>query len=193
MKALWILAAWAPSLMALDITTLDGKVYKDCEVSRVFPDSVCVLYSGGGARVNFSNLPEHVREKYGYNPEQAGAFARAEAAREERERAALSAQRAQIAAQKRAAALAATQKPNLPPSGTGAVTGSEHVAVTMAVGGRGGYGQGGGQFGNQFGNQFGGPVRGAEYVGVVMAGIRGVTAPGPTGPGPIYRAGIPPP
>lgn len=192
MKALCILLAMAPSVMALDITTLDGKVYKDCEVSRVFPDSICVLYSGGGARVKFTNLAELVREKYGYNPEQAANFARAEAAREERERGALAAQRAQIAAQRRAAALAAAQKPNVPPSGAGAVSGSEHVAVTMAAG-RGGYGQGGGQFGNQSGNQFGGRVGGAEYVGVVMAGIRGVTAPGPTGPGPIYRAGIPPP
>ncbi len=183
----------APGLMALDITTLDGNVYKDCEVSRVFPDSICVLFSGGGARVKFTNLPESVREKYGYNPEQATAFARAEAAREERERAMLAAQRAQLAAQRRAAAAAATQKPAPPPSGNGAVTGSEHVAVTMAAAGPGGYGQGSGQFGNQFGNQFGGRVGGAQYVGVVMAGIRGVTAPGPTGPGPIYRAGIPPP
>src|SRR5713101_5615810 len=111
MKALWILLAMAPSLMALDITTLDGKVYKDCEVSRVFPDSICVLFSGGGARVKFANLPEPVREKYGYNPEQAANFARAEAAREERERAILAAQRAQIAAQRRAAAAAAATQP----------------------------------------------------------------------------------
>jgi len=156
----------------------------------VFPDSICVLYSGGGARVQFTNLPEPVREKYGYNPEQAATFARAEAAREERERAVLAAQRAQIAAQRRAAS---AQKPTVPPAGNGAVGGSEHVAVTMAAGGPGGYGQGTAQFGNQFGNQFGGRVGGAQYVGVVMAGIRGVTAPGPTGPGPIYRAGIPPP
>src|SRR2546422_11626819 len=104
MKALWLLLSMAPGLMALDIITLDGKVYKDCEVSRVFPDSICVLYAGGGARINFSNLAEPVREKYGYNPDQATAFARAEAAREERERAILAAQRAQLAAQRQAAA-----------------------------------------------------------------------------------------
>jgi len=192
MKALWLLLAVAPSLMALDITTLDGKIYKDCEVSRVFPDSICILYSGGGARVKFSNLSEPLQTKFGYNAEQSAAFERAERAREERERAALAAQRAQMAAQKRAAALAATQQPTVPPTGTGAVTGSEHAAVIMAAG-SGGYGRGGGQSGNQFGNQFGGRVTGAEYVGVTMAGIRGVTAPGPAGPGPIYRAGIPPP
>ena len=72
-----------PGVMALDITTLDGKAYKDCEVSRVFPDSICVLFSGGGARVQFTNLPEPVRQKYGYNPEQAANFAKAEAARED--------------------------------------------------------------------------------------------------------------
>ena|SRR5438270_10514689 len=190
MKALWIFLAMVPGVMALDITTLDGKAYKDCEVSRVFPDSICVLFSGGGARVQFTNLPEPVRAKYGYNPEKAANFAKAEAAREERERAVLAAQRAQIAAQKRAAA---AQKPSTPPAGNGAVAGSEHVAVTMAAAGPGGYGSSSGQIGNQFGNQFGRRVGGAQYVGVVMAGIRGVTAPGPTGPGPIYRAGIPPP
>ena len=61
MKALWIFLAMVPGVMALDITTLDGKAYKDCEVSRVFPDSICVLFSGGGARVQFTNLPEPVR------------------------------------------------------------------------------------------------------------------------------------
>src|SRR5438445_13886966 len=111
MKALWILLSMVPSVMALDITTLDGKVYKDCEVSRVFPDSICVLFSGGGARVKFTDLPEPVRQKYGYNPEQAANFATAEAAREERERAKLAAQRAQIAAQRRAAAAAAASQP----------------------------------------------------------------------------------
>src|SRR6266487_527357 len=183
MKALWILMAMAPSVMALDITTLDGKVYKDCEVSRVFPDSICVLFSSGGARVKFTNLPEPVREKYGYNPEQAANFTRVEVVRQERERAILAAQRAQLAAQRRAAAAAAAaaQKPSVPPSGNGAVGGSEYAAVTMAAG-PGGYGASGGQFGNQAGNQFGGRVGGAQYVGVVMAGIRGVTAPGPTGP-----------
>src|SRR5438874_5490613 len=32
--------------------------FRDCQVSKVFPDSVCLLFSGGGARVKFLDLPE---------------------------------------------------------------------------------------------------------------------------------------
>src|SRR5215216_181090 len=51
MKAWHLVLGLAPNLLALDITTLDGKTFRDCEVSKVYPDSICVLYGGGGARI----------------------------------------------------------------------------------------------------------------------------------------------
>src|SRR5258706_1539039 len=105
MRMLVLLFAMLPGvILALDITTLDGRTYPDCKVSKTFPDSICVLFDGGGARVNFTNLPVKVRSEFGYDPERAATFSKTEAAREERERALLNAQRAEALARKRAAA-----------------------------------------------------------------------------------------
>src|SRR5438093_203019 len=51
MRTALLLLLLAPNLHALDITTLDGKTYRDCRVGQTFPDSICILFSGGGARV----------------------------------------------------------------------------------------------------------------------------------------------
>ena len=65
MKAFCLLFALTPSLLAMEITTLDGRTYRDCQVSKVFPDSICVVYGGSGARIKFTNLPEPIRAQYG--------------------------------------------------------------------------------------------------------------------------------
>src|SRR5262245_38452965 len=109
MKATLLLFALVPNLFALDITTLDGKVYPDCRVSQVYPDSVCILYSGGGARVKFMNLPESLRAQYGFEPGRAEAFEKAEAARDQQERALVEAQRLRNQAQRSAAAAVPNQ------------------------------------------------------------------------------------
>ena len=79
------LAAWSAS--ARDIRTLDGRVFHNCQVSRVDPDGLCILYPGGGAKVKFSNLPESVRRAYGYDPRKAAAYERAQARARQRARA----------------------------------------------------------------------------------------------------------
>jgi hypothetical protein len=173
MKIFWILLMAAPSLMALDITTTDGKIFRDCEVSKVLPDSVCLLFPGGGARVKFSNLPEQVRQQYGYNAQQAAAFERAETARDERERAAIAAQLAQSAAKRKASttnqAAASPSAPQRRPAQTypGNNSGLSGVVAN--------------QFGTQGGNQSGNRANGAEYVGVRMVwpGVRSRVS-GPT-------------
>ena len=78
-----------PNLFAMDITTLDGRTYRDCRVSHVDPDSICVLWSSSGARIKLANLPEPVRAQYGYDPAKAAAFERSEAGRLEAERSVL--------------------------------------------------------------------------------------------------------
>ena len=184
MKTFFALLALVPNLLALDITTLDGKTYKDCQVSKVYPDSICVLFGGSGARIKFSNLPETTRVQYGYDVQRAAAFEQAEAARLEREQAMLNAQRAQSAAQRRSTN--ASAQPQVPGYGNTGNTGAQQVRVALA--GYGGYGGGyGGGVASQYGNQFGNGgfgFSGAQYVGVRLAGpgggIRGVTSPYPT-------------
>jgi hypothetical protein len=183
MKTVALLLALVPNLLALDIATLDGRSFPDCQVSKVYPDSICVLFSGGGARIKFTNLPEQTRAQFGYDPELAAAFEKAEAARIAREQATLAAQRMQLAAQRRAPAAAGngngSGSPQLPPPGSN--TGAQYVGANLAGPSVGAYNQY--QGANQFGNRY----AGAQYVGVNMAGpggIRGVTyGPVPPRPG----------
>ena len=187
MKAIFLLLAVTSNLVALDLSTLDGKTYSDCRVSKVFPDSICVLYAGGGARVKFTNLPEPIRFQFGYQPEQAAAFERAEAEREARERALVAAQR-QGAAQRQAAA----SGPNQPPGSRNGSNnnGSKYVGVSLAPPAAAANNPSGNQYGNRNANQSGNgySIGGAQYVGVRLAGpgggIRGVTIPSLTPPRP---------
>ena len=168
MRLILLVLLLVPSVFGLDITTLDGKTYRDCRVSRVFPDSVCVLWPEGGARIKFVNLPEPFRAKFGYDPERAAAFARAEASRQEHERAVLEAQRQFLQAQTRSAAGAQPSRAQQP--GYGGNAGTQYVGVNLAAAGPGGYNQNVNQL-NQFGS---GNVRGgAQYVGVRLAGPGG--------------------
>jgi hypothetical protein len=168
MKPAIFLFFLVPNLIALDITTLDGKTYRDCRVSRVDPDGICVLWSGSGARIKFTNLPEAVRAQYGYEPDKAATFERAEAARQERERIFVETQRSQ--SQARSAAAGSGQPPNsqLPGFGNGN-TGSSYVGVNLAAAGSAA------NLNGQSLNQFGGGSRrtGAQYVGVNVAGPGG--------------------
>jgi hypothetical protein len=63
----------ASVLFADDITTLSGVKYQSARVTRIEPDAVSVTHRFGVARIPFSDLPEDIRRKYGYNPQQAAA------------------------------------------------------------------------------------------------------------------------
>lgn len=169
MKAALLLLVLISNGLARDITTLEGKIYKDCRVSRVDPDSICVLYSGGGARVKFTNLPEQVRAEFGYDAQQAAQFERAEAARKQRELAWL---RAAADASRRQRELAATtprqptesaaQTPNYPISSPS----SSAQAAQVRPGG-----QAAGTYGQALPQQVSpvGVRLGAQYVQVSLA------------------------
>jgi hypothetical protein len=178
MRVVLLILLLVPTLHALDITTLDAKTYRECRVARVYPDSICVLFSGGGARIPFSNLPEGFRAQYGYDPQRAAAFQRAEADRAERERVQLHRQRQQLQAQARTQATpprpAAAAQP--PPNG-GYNSGSAYVGVRLTTAAGGGNNQNSNTGAGGFGRR-----GGAQYVGVRMAapgGIYGVTVSGP--------------
>ena len=164
MRTAIFLLALIPNLMALEITTLDGKTYRDCRVGQTYPDSICVLNADGGARIKFANLPESVRVQFGYDPQRAAAFERAEVARTQRERALALAYRQRSKPQQHAMAATATPSPpgNQTP-GYGANPGAEYVGVSQAPANTGRY--------NQSGNAYG--AAGAQYVGVRLAGPGG--------------------
>ena len=181
MRTMLFLCLLASNLVGRDITTLDGKTYLDCRVSRVYPDSICVLFSGGGARVKLTNLVEAVRMEFGYDAEKATAFENAEAAREQRERALLAVQRQQALAQRTAAGSGPSPSPGSSSNPFRPNRGADYVGVNPA-----GIAAGSA---NPALNQFGGGYRrtGAQYVGVRIGGpgggIYGITY-GPTRPTP---------
>ena len=51
-----------------DITTLDGKTYKDARVTRVEADGVHITFREGVVKVPFNQLPQELRRQYGYDP-----------------------------------------------------------------------------------------------------------------------------
>jgi len=180
MRTALCLILLAPNLFALDLTTLDGKTYHDCQVGQVFPDSICLLFSGGGARVKFMNLPESIRTEFGYDAEKATAFEKAEAERQQRERALLAAQRQQLLAQKLSSVAVSNQPTASQTSPSVGNARGSYAAVNTASAANGS--------GNAAANQFGGGSRrtGAQYAGVRIGatpgGIYGINF------GPTYRS-----
>jgi cation transport ATPase len=102
--------------LALDITTTDGKTYKDCTITQVEVDSLHISYAEGVAHIPYEKLPDALQKQY-FDPEKVAAYRqkmeearRAAAARaeEERRQQAIAAakveeqQRAEFAAQWRA-------------------------------------------------------------------------------------------
>lgn len=68
---LLLLLALSFSAVAEDITTLTGKTYTNANVSRVDVDGITVLFTGGGSKIAFTNLPPDIQKKYGYDAEKA--------------------------------------------------------------------------------------------------------------------------
>jgi len=58
----------AGDCFSADITTLNGKTYKDATVTGVEPDGVRICFRQGVVKVPFDRLPENLRREYYYNP-----------------------------------------------------------------------------------------------------------------------------
>jgi hypothetical protein len=78
MKAFLILFSLALSVIQAapidQITTLHGKIYRQCEVVRVHPDGVSFTHANGAAKILFTDLPETWRTRFGYDPAKAAAY-----------------------------------------------------------------------------------------------------------------------
>jgi len=62
-----------------DITTTDGKTYRNVSLVRTEPDGLVIQYQPerpgiGMAKLNFRILPESLRSRYGYDPTKAATF-----------------------------------------------------------------------------------------------------------------------
>ena len=58
----------AVDCFSADITTLDGKTYKDAQVTGVEEDGVHISFREGVVKVPFDQLPQELQRQYGYNP-----------------------------------------------------------------------------------------------------------------------------
>lgn len=58
----------AVDCFSADITTLDGKTYKDALVTGVEADGVHISFRDGVVKVPFDQLPQELQRQYGYDP-----------------------------------------------------------------------------------------------------------------------------
>ena len=164
LRFILVVLALTPSLRALDVRTLDGKTYQNCTVSLVEPDALCVLFPGGGARVKFINLPENLRDAYGYDSVKAAAYEQAQASKRQREDARWQLARIQAEARRKAAASNAVSRTPPAAAATTQMASSPSARTPAAYGGRN---QGQGGYGGNSQNSSSGT--GSEYVGVSLA------------------------
>ncbi len=62
------------SAFADDITTLDGKTYKNVKVTTSDPISITVSHSTGAGRILFAEIDAELQKKYGYDAAKAAAY-----------------------------------------------------------------------------------------------------------------------
>lgn len=80
-----IFALSASLALAEDFKTVNGKEYKNAQVSRVESDGIVVVTKSGIAKVYFVELPKEVQKRFGYDTDKIEAEqAAARAAQEER-------------------------------------------------------------------------------------------------------------
>ncbi len=99
---LMALGGWLAAARGADLTTLDGKIYRQVTVTQVEPDALRIAHADGAARLVYESLPEAVRRQH-FDPAKVAAF-RQQAAEEQR----LAAERAAALRQQQAEAAART-------------------------------------------------------------------------------------
>jgi len=75
----FVIALFALNLNALDITTTDGKVYKDAKVTNILPDAIGFMYTKKDGTpvirdVEMTSLTENLQKKFKYSPNRATKF-----------------------------------------------------------------------------------------------------------------------
>jgi hypothetical protein len=69
-----VLIAGALHAAGEDFTLNDGREYKNVTVSRTEPDGIVVMTSTGIVKLFFSELPEDLQKKHGYDSQTAARF-----------------------------------------------------------------------------------------------------------------------
>ncbi len=59
---------------AIDITTTEGRTYKNATVTRTEPDGITITISTGVIKLYFEELPSALQRKYGYDPQRANSY-----------------------------------------------------------------------------------------------------------------------
>lgn len=59
---------------AEDITTIDRQTFQNVTVIRVEPDGISIRHSSGITKIRYSNLPESIRSRFGYDVDNAQAY-----------------------------------------------------------------------------------------------------------------------
>lgn len=70
-RVLFALFALSLAAGAADLTTKNGKVYKNYDVDRATPYGVAIFHDGGSATVPYADLPDELRKKYSEEEKQA--------------------------------------------------------------------------------------------------------------------------
>ena len=65
--------SWRSLAVALDITTTDGRTYKDCTISKVEPDALRIIHSDGAARLPYEKLPPALQKQF-FDPAKVAAY-----------------------------------------------------------------------------------------------------------------------
>lgn len=78
-KVLILLILFASVTFADDFKTVNGKEYKNGTVTRVEPDGIVIKFSGGIAKIPFTDLSPDLQQKYHYDPTAAANYAAADA------------------------------------------------------------------------------------------------------------------
>jgi hypothetical protein len=74
-KVLTILTVFfTAAVFAEDFKTINGKEYKDANVTRAEPDGIVVKTKSGITKVYFTELPKDVQERFHYDSEKAAAY-----------------------------------------------------------------------------------------------------------------------
>lgn len=88
LAAAWLTSAAPARLSGADtipeITTLQGRTFRQCEIVRVHPDGVSFRHATGAARVMYSDLSPEWRSRLGYDPEKAAAHLQEQKAQAEK-------------------------------------------------------------------------------------------------------------
>lgn len=69
---LCLVCSW--TCFALDITTRAGTTYRNCEVTKVDPDSLTIRHSDGVAKIQFEDIPKSLLTQHHYDPAKVAAY-----------------------------------------------------------------------------------------------------------------------